>query len=223
MNVKEAIDEIVWLMKSNAIPATGESMAAYLKDHFTCLGVKSPIRNEIQKEWFKKVTSNGLDTWDIVYSLWDLPEREFQYIALDYIKKKRNSFYQKEDFKKLEELIINKAWWDTVDSLASNPVGEFFIAYPELIDPVISEWRKSDNMWLNRTCLIFQLKYKDQVDFELLKSLIKQYQNVNEFFIQKAIGWSLRQYSKFNAQEVDKFVKEINLNGLAKREAIKYL
>ena len=78
-------------------------------------------------------------------------------------------------------------------------------------------------MWLNRTCIIFQLKYKDDVDFELLKDLIRQFQPNKEFFIQKAIGWSLRQYSKFNPVAVRDFVDEIELEGLAKREAIKYL
>ena len=91
------------------------------------------------------------------------------------------------------------------------------------IELVISNWRNSDNIWLNRTCLIFQLKYKNEVDFELLKSLIVQYQPNKEFFIQKAIGWSLRQYSKFNPEAISTFINDIQLEGLAKREASKYL
>ena len=88
---------------------------------------------------------------------------------------------------------------------------------------MIEEWRHEDNLWLNRSCLIFQLKYKDATDFELLKDLIRQYQGNSEFFIQKAIGWSLRQYSKFNPDAVRAFVDEIGLEGLAKREASKYI
>jgi 3-methyladenine DNA glycosylase AlkD len=78
-------------------------------------------------------------------------------------------------------------------------------------------------MWLNRSCLIYQLKYKKDVNFDLLKSLIQQYQPVKEFFIQKAIGWALRQYSKFNPDEVRDFIEEINLQGLARREGAKYI
>jgi 3-methyladenine DNA glycosylase AlkD len=88
---------------------------------------------------------------------------------------------------------------------------------------LIEEWRFSDNLWLQRSCLIFQLKYKEKVNFTLLKSLIIQFQMDKEFFIQKAIGWSLRQYSKSEPEAVRKFVEEIQLKGLAKREAIKYI
>jgi 3-methyladenine DNA glycosylase AlkD len=78
-------------------------------------------------------------------------------------------------------------------------------------------------MWLNRSCLIFQLKYGNAVDFDLLKALITQYQPVKEFFIQKAIGWSLRQYSKFNPDAVRVFIDDIKLQGLAKKEGSKYI
>ena len=99
----------------------------------------------------------------------------------------------------------------------------YFQKFPGKKEEVITRWRKSDNLWLNRTSLIFQLKYKDDVDFNLLKDLIKQFQPNKEFFIQKAIGWSLRQYSKFNPDAVKDFIEEINLQGLALREAKKYL
>lgn len=128
-----------------------------------------------------------------------------------------------DDHRFLEELIITKSWWETVDLTATNYVGSYFQKFPEQIDPIITKWRNSSNIWLNRTCLIFQLKYKNEVDFELLKSLIIQYQGNPEFFIQKAIGWSLRQYSKSNSEAVKVFVEEIELKGLARREAVKYL
>ena len=131
--------------------------------------------------------------------------------------------FEKNDYKKLEELITHHSWWDTVDSIASNAVGEYFKAYPEMIPEVIERWRNSDNMWLNRTCLIFQLKYRDQLDFELLKSLIQQYLPVKEFFIQKAIGWSLRQHSKHDPAAVKAFADSLELSTVAKREAYKYI
>ncbi|MBL4861927.1 MAG: DNA alkylation repair protein [Crocinitomicaceae bacterium] len=204
-------------------PVKAKNMAAYLKNRFACYGIKAPVRNKIQKEWFKRVKSSAADPWDLVYNLWNKDQREYQYIAVDFV----NSFKKKDisidDYNYLEELITTKSWWETVDGLASNAVGTYFQKFPEQIDLVLTKWRNADNFWLNRTCLIFQLKYKDQVDFELLKSLIIQYQNVDEFFIQKAIGWSLRQYSKFNSEDAKEFVEEIGLTGLARREAVKYL
>jgi len=210
-------------MESHEIPEKGAAMAKYLKDKFPCFGINAPTRNIIQRKWFNEIKSEKLDHWDVVYQLWDLEQREYQYVAIDYLKRLSKKEYQKEDYKKLEELIITKSWWDSVDSIASNPVGVYFQQFPEMRDKIITEWRNSDNMWLNRTCLIFQLKYKNDVDFELLKDLIIQYQDVKEFFIQKAIGWSLRQYSKHNPDGVREFIKEINLQGLAYREGSRYV
>lgn len=223
MNLSEHLGRLRTEMEAHEIPEKGVNMAKYLKDKFPCLGVKSPIRNSIQKKWFQEIKSENFDHWDVVYGLWDMDQREYQYIAIDYLKRVPKKNFKKDDYKILEELITTKSWWDSVDSIASNSVGVYFQQFPEMRDSIIGKWRKSDNMWLNRTCLIFQLKYKDDVDFELLKDLVIQYQGVKEFFIQKAIGWSLRQYSKFNPDAVRDFIKEINLEGLAYREASKYV
>lgn len=219
----ELVEELAIEMKANEEPRKAINMAAYLKNHFACYGIKSPIRKEIQTKWITQVNKANIDRWDIVYLLWDKDQREFQYIAIDYLNRMPKKGYHANDYLKLEELITTKSWWDSVDSIASNYVGDYFKLFPEQMAPIISRWRKSDNMWLNRTCLIFQLKYKNEVDFELLKDLIRQFQPNKEFFIQKAIGWSLRQYSKYNPKAVAEFVDVINLQGLARREAIKYV
>jgi 3-methyladenine DNA glycosylase AlkD len=102
-------------------------------------------------------------------------------------------------------------------------LGKLAKKFPEIAEEFLEEWRNESNFWLNRCCLIFQLKFKHEVDFKLLKGLILQFQPNKAFFIQKAIGWSLRQYSKFAPDEVRDFVREAALEGLAKREATKYL
>lgn len=210
-------------MENHQDPKKAVNMAAYLKSHFDCYGIKAPVRNEIQKEWFASLKGHELNHWDIVSHLWSLDQREYQYIALDYLRKLPKKKFDRSDDLILEELLTQKSWWETVDGLASNTVGTYFQLFPERKKEVIERWRNSDNMWLNRTCLIFQLKYKENVDFDLLKSLIVQFQGNKEFFIQKAIGWSLRQYSKFKPQEVKNFIEVVNLQGLALREASKYI
>lgn len=222
-DLTEAIEVLEHEMKAHEIPSKAVNMANYLKNKFVCYGIKSPVRNEIQKSWFASIKGKGLDHWDVIFNVWDHDQREFQYIAIDYLNKIPKKDINLGDHKFIEELITTKSWWDSVDSIASNFTGKYFQKFPEQKDVIIERWRNSDNMWLNRTCLIFQLKYKDNVDFDLMKSLIKQYQGNPEFFIQKAIGWSLRQYSKFNPAAVKEFVEEISLQGLARREAIKYV
>jgi 3-methyladenine DNA glycosylase AlkD len=118
-----------------------------------------------------------------------------------------------------EELIIQKSWWDTVDALAAWQVGYYFSKYPEKIQPYTNKWMSNGNIWLQRTCLIFQLKYKEKTDFELLKSFINPLSGSKEFFIQKAIGWALREYSKLFPQEVMEFAGNQPMAKLSYREA----
>lgn len=198
-------------------------MSKYMKGHFAYFGISAPLRNTIQKEWLKSIKGEEYDFWELIYTLWEQEEREFQMVAVDLLKKYPKRNINIEDINYLEHFIVTKSSWDTVDLIASNSVGFYFQKYPEKIEDIITKWRHSDNLWLNRTCLIFQLKYKDKVDFTLLKDLIIQYQPVKEFFIQKAIGWSLRQYTRVEPELVKEFVEEIQLSGLARREALRLL
>lgn len=199
--------------------------AMFLKDRFPSLGIQRPDRALIQKKWFAELKKDTeVDQWELASELWDLKYREFQYVAIDYLKTIPKRKYKPEDHIKIAKLITTKPWWDTVDVFASNIVGTYFQAYPEMIHPVITEWRQSGkDMWLNRTCLLFQLRYKDKTDFDLLQELVMQYLEVDEFFIQKAIGWSLRHYSRTDPNAVREFVKDLDLSPVAKREATKYI
>jgi 3-methyladenine DNA glycosylase AlkD len=223
--IKHYIVELETMFCRCANYKNGLAMSKYMKDHFCFLGIKSTERKKIQQAWFTKLPQDiDIKTrWEIVQSLYEKEEREFHYVAIDWINSWNKNFISPNDSKQLKWLITNHSWWDSVDSIASNYLGKYGTKFPEHSKLLIAEWRYSDNVWLNRSCIIFQLKYREKVDFELLKSLIIQYQNRKEFFIQKAIGWSLRQYSKFNAKKVSEFILEINLQGLAKREASKYL
>jgi 3-methyladenine DNA glycosylase AlkD len=119
--------------------------------------------------------------------------------------------------------ITEKSWWDTVDLLATRGVGVRLQNAPELRQEVIDQWRNAPNMWLNRTCLLFQLHYKKQTDTSLLADLCHQYAGSKEFFIQKAMGWALRHYSRTDAQWVMNFVEQQPLPALSKREALRLL
>ena len=110
-----------------------------------------------------------------------------------------------------------------VDFIAATLIGHYFKLFPERIKSVTDSWMQSKNIWLQRTCLIFQLKYKDEVDTELLSSFIKKLSDSKEFFIAKAIGWSLREYSKRNTVWVLDLVQNNTLQPLSKREAIRRL
>lgn len=200
-------------------------MSNYMKGHFPFLGIKSPQRVLLMKEWFKTIPTDlsADEKWLLIKELWNKKEREFQYVAIDYLNGWKKDLIRINDISEVKFLITNKSWWDSVDAIASNFLGKYFLKYPEQVNSVIEEWRHSDNMWIQRSCLLFQLKYRDRTDFKLLKDLIRQYQPIKEFFIQKAIGWTLRQFSKTAPEAVRLFIDEIQLKGLAAKEASKYL
>ncbi|MFT6151359.1 MAG: 3-methyladenine DNA glycosylase AlkD [Flavobacteriales bacterium] len=120
-------------------------------------------------------------------------------------------------------MITNKSWWDTVDLITTNLVGNYFKLFPEQIIPITKIWMESDNIWLQRTCLIFQLKYKEEIDTDLLTDYILQLKDTKEFFINKAIGWILREYTRTNPEWVIDFVNKHELSNLSKREALKLI
>ena len=118
-------------------------------------------------------------------------------------------------------MIVHKSWWDTVDATAKY-VGVFFKKHPHLTKPTTLRWITSDNRWLQRMAIIFQLAYKKETDVDLLFEYVLRKADSEEFFIQKAIGWALRQYAKIDAAEVKRFVEVTDLKPLSKREALKH-
>jgi 3-methyladenine DNA glycosylase AlkD len=206
-----------------AHPAKAKQMKAYMKNHFNFYGVSAPERKVIFVQWLPLVKHHQPDFWSLIRELWEKDEREYQMIALELLQKRAKKDYSVDDWIEFEWILTQKSWWDTVDLIASNCVGVYLQRFPEKREEVIQLWRSSDNIWLNRTCLLFQLKYGNKTDFALLTDLIASFKGNNEFFIQKAIGWSLRQYSKADAEAVRTYLKTSELTGLALREASKYV
>ena len=217
------LQPLIGSMTAVADPQQAVQMARYMRDQFAFYGIKSPLRREILSGFLREYGVPVIeDVPEVVQALWELPEREQQYNALDILirlqKKLRPDFLPT-----LERLITTKSWWDTVDGLASNVSGTLFTNFPETGATAVQQWRSVDNIWLRRTTLLHQLKYKDKTNAPLLFSLIEENLDDKEFFIQKAIGWTLREYSKTDETAVRAFVANNNLSPLAHREALKWL
>lgn len=194
-------------------------MSKYLKNKFEFYGIKKPLRTEISIDILKiSKTLTEDEIIALVWDLWNEDYRELQYLALDLLR--MNFKKTKIDINFVEKLIVTKSWWDSVDALYHH-TGLYFKNNYE--DETLWNWVGSDNIWLNRSAILFQLKYKNETDLDVLKKVIISLKHKNEFFIQKAIGWSLREYAKTNANFVINLVEELELKGLAKREALKHL
>jgi 3-methyladenine DNA glycosylase AlkD len=198
------------------------AMAKYMKNNFPFFGLKTEERRRIFKEiWKENKEEVSENTREIVLELYSKLQREFHYCAIEILIKELKGNYKKEDIQLIEKLITNNSWWDSVDTIAKHILGEYLLEFPLETKNVIKRFSKSDDMWLNRSAILFQLGYKQKTDFEILKAECNNHKISKEFFIQKAIGWALREYAKTNPEEVRNFVVNNNLMHLSTKEALK--
>lgn len=218
------VSELEKTFRENVSPELAAPMEAYMKDNFSFLGIKTTPRrtlfNEIWKLHKEEVKQNARE---IALELFSKKEREFHYCAIEILMKELKKKYLKEDLQLIEKMIVTHSWWDSVDTIAKYLLGNYLAQFPEEIPNVIKRFSSSDNMWLNRSAILFQLDYKAQTDAELLFSICEKHKASKEFFIQKAIGWALRDYSRFNPKDVTEFVTKTDLKPLSKREALRNL
>jgi 3-methyladenine DNA glycosylase AlkD len=197
-------------------------MEKYMRNQFPFLGVKTPKRRKAVITALGQTREPDFQVIQhLVEQLWLLPEREYQNAALDLLGRVKQ--FPKDAIALIEQLIVTKSWWDTVDSLAVHSAGNYFKQHPDEIYFISEKWMTSDNMWLNRSAILFQNSYKEKTDWTLLKRSILIHSESKEFFIQKAIGWALREYSKTASSTVKNFIEEYPLAPLSKREASKII
>jgi 3-methyladenine DNA glycosylase AlkD len=196
-------------------------MRKYMREKYPFLGVKKPEREEVFKALYKQYGS-AEDWYEVSTELFAMPEREFQYLAMEYVKKAKKLWDSRLPAL-FEEWVGEESWWDVVDFLAPQILGPYFLQFPAERDLWINRWMNSGNFWLQRFCLVFSLGYKGKTDTVLLAKTIQALSSSKEFFIQKAIGWALRQYARTDAEWVLDFVENNALAPLSKREALKHL
>lgn len=199
-----------------------EKMAAYMRHQFDFLGIPTPLRRQQEKAAFKAAKQTKTVDWGFIDHCWQSSYREHQYLAIDYLVV-MEPFLAAIDLAKIEQLVITKAWWDSVDAL-SEVVRKLVRRLPALKAEML-RWSLEENLWLRRVAILHQLLQKEQMDRPLLEEVLVNNLGSSEFFINKAIGWSLRDYAKTNPQWVQDFLLryQTSLAPLTIREASKYL
>jgi 3-methyladenine DNA glycosylase AlkD len=209
-----------------ADPAKAPVMQAYMKSAMPYHGVPTPLLRQVCKAAFVDVVfSTGARWQSQVLDLWrNARFREERYAAL-YLAGDRRAmpFQTPAAVKMYEELIVTGAWWDYVDDIASHRVGPILKAYPVPMRRKMLAWSKSNNLWKRRTAIICQLGFKQETDLKLMYACIEPSLGSREFFLQKAIGWALRQYAWTDGAEIKKYVRlnRTRLSALSSREALK--
>jgi 3-methyladenine DNA glycosylase AlkD len=218
------IKELEKLFSTAANPEIALKQSAYLRNLFPFLGITKPEREILEKELFKKNQVHDLSALQkILLELWQQDHREFHYTALCLAQRHRK-ILTPEILPTLETMIRSKSWWDTVDTIAPNLVGHLVKTHPELTH-VMDRWIEDPYLWIRRAALLYQLRWKQGTDEEKLFSYCQKTLHEKDFFIRKAIGWVLREYSKTNPKAVEKFISlhRSRLSNLSIREGSKYL
>ena len=198
------------------------SMAKYMRNLFLFYGIPTPKRKAVYKDFLKEEKSLGKIDWEFLNQCYQDLHREFQYFVCDYLLAMKE-YLAYEDIPKLKQYITKKEWWDTIDCFDS-VIGEIGLR-DSRVDELMLVWSKEEDFWLRRIAIDHQLNRKEKTNKELLERIIVNNLGSNEFFINKAIGWSLREYSKTNPAWVKNFINRYKdkLDKLSIREASKYI
>ncbi len=208
-----------------ANPEKAVGMQAYMKTEMPFYGVQKPARVPIARQLVREFPpTNHEDYVDLVLGLWDLPHREEKYLAFEVAEHFR-SFVDAASLPLYRRLIVEGAWWDFVDEVATHLVGHLVVHGPLENWPEVDTWIDDPDMWLRRSAIICQVGAKERTDANRLFSFCEARIDEKEFFIRKAIGWALREYAKTEPEAVARFAMEHRdrLSGLSFREATKHI
>jgi glutamate racemase len=216
------LESIQQTLAARANPEKAKPMKAYMRDQFEYLGLNAPLLQALQKPFLTAARQQASIDWELVQKLWDAPQREFQYFAIAYLSTLKQQL-RSHDLSKIKALIQKKSWWDSVDSL--NALVGYLVRQDETLKSVMLTWSEDSDFWVRRTAIDHQLGFKQATDKALLKAIILKNLGSREFFINKAIGWSLRDYARTDPAWVSALLLEYRekLAPLSFREAAKHL
>ncbi len=214
---------LVVTFKQHADAENAAAMRAYMKDHFPFFGIKAPDRRQLVKEHIAMHGAPDLaELPAIARSAFALPQRELHQVAVDLLMKHARKLTP-EHLPLVEELITTKSWWDSVDGLAIHVVGVVLKRHPKEIAKWNKRWVGSKDLWLIRTAIIFQNRWKEDTDRALLFANMDRHAAHTDFFIRKAIGWALRELAATDPKAVKDYVGSRKLSPLSTREALRKL
>ncbi|MYM67404.1 DNA alkylation repair protein [Pseudoduganella sp. FT55W] len=211
------LTDVAIALAAEADSERAPAMRAYMRDQFDFMGVGTPQRRATCRTLLKGLRGETL--LEHARALWELPQREYQYVALDLLAMHWKEL-DIEDIPALMELVQDKSWWDTVDSLAGI-IGDVLRHRHDYMDDAL----KHRNFWMRRIALLHQLGWRGKTDQQRLFDYSLALAHEKEFFIQKAIGWALRDYARHAPNEVRLFThkQKERLAPLSFREANKHL
>lgn len=215
-------DVLVGVFEENSDSVRAGEMSAYMRDQFDFYGIPAALRRGLYKDFIRQERKRGIVNRELCDRCWDAGQREFQYFVADYLKGMQK-FLVYGDIEWMRRFVKSKQWWDTIDSFC-RIIGDIGLV-DDRVGGLMLLWSEDEDFWIRRVAILHQLGRKTMTDTELLEKILLNNFGSNEFFINKAIGWSLREYSKSNAAWVGGFIarNRDRMAGLSIREGSKYL
>lgn len=200
-------------------PVQAAGAERYMKNIAPFLGIPTPQRRAALKSaWAEIEAPSSNELGEACLQLMKLREREYHYAAYDLIDKwvRQADEYFLAEY--MERLLTTTPWWDTVDGLVNAGVSPLCYTYDAA--QILDEWSESGNRWLIRAAIGHQRGWKKNTDVSRVLQLCDRHWDDKEFFIAKAIGWALRDITRFDAPSVKKFLNtHHSTNSVAVREA----
>ncbi|MEU9478566.1 DNA alkylation repair protein [Streptomyces sp. NPDC048191] len=216
------LERVTAVYAAAADPERAGPMRAYMKDVAPFLGIPTPARRALSRTVLAGTPRpDETDCTAIALRCWALPEREYHYFAVDYLRRHAGRC-SSGLLPVTRHLITTVPWWDTVDLLAAHVVGRLVAADPALTADM-DAWITDGDLWLVRTALLHQLSRKEHTDSERLFTYCLLQSGHPDFFVRKAIGWALREYAKTDPHAVRAFLarERGRFAPLSVREALK--
>lgn len=198
--------------QNKANPQQAKMLGKYMRDQFKFYGLHTPERRSCYKDFLKEEKRKKKIDWNLLNNAWEEEYRDFQYFVCDYLIAMQK-FVTFDDLPKIEKFVRSKQWWDTIDSLIK-PIGYLGLD-DKRVDNLMLNWSQDSDFWVRRVAIEHQLLRKNKMNTQLLDQILVNNLNSREFFINKAIGWALRDYSKTNPEWVRTFINR-NSDNMAK-------
>lgn len=226
LKMKEMImgkyNEIKSLFETHQDEDNAMKMAKYMRNQFIFYGLPTPKRRQLYRDFLKNEKKKKVIDWDFLDICYEDEHREFQYFVIDYLSAMQMCLSY-DDVEHIKKYIKMKQWWDTIDAF-DMVIGQ--IGLKDIrIEQLMMEWSVDNDFWLRRIAIDHQLHRKEKTNTELLEKIIVNNFGNDEFFINKAIGWSLREYSKCNPKWVTAFINKYRsqMHPLSIKEASRHI
>ncbi|MBD3223875.1 MAG: hypothetical protein GF313_04050 [Caldithrix sp.] len=177
----------------------------YHKSDLQFMGWTTPQMRQLASHLLQE-RSTPQSFFDLCDALWQQPIFETRMLVTILFEKRIKQFFQAADFERFYPLLRDCDGWALTDNLAIKGLGAFLFRFPRY-HAHVDGWKTDSHLWVRRAGIlrfITPVRYKADWPSRMEAILIHHFAET-DFFIRKAIGWTLREWSKLDPDRVRHF------------------